>query len=59
MSSDTATKLWDDNINRLLFQLTHSQNVTDAFGGLLAIGTHIDPEFVSFHDMLTISQRNL
>ena len=38
MSSDAASKLWDDNINRRLFELTHSQNVTEAFGGLLAIG---------------------
>ena len=38
MSSDAASKLWDDNINRLLFELTHSQNIVEAFGGLLAIG---------------------
>jgi len=38
MSSDAATKLWDDNINRKLFDLTHSQNSVEAFGGLLAIG---------------------
>ncbi|KAJ2934856.1 hypothetical protein H1R20_g2275, partial [Candolleomyces eurysporus] len=37
MSSDAAAKLWDDNINRRLFELTHSQSTSDAFGGLLAI----------------------
>ncbi|KAF8966334.1 atypical/PIKK/FRAP protein kinase [Flammula alnicola] len=42
MSSDAASKLWDDNINRRLFELTHSQNVVDAFGGLLAIEKLID-----------------
>lgn len=39
MSSDAAAKLWDDNINRRLFELTHSQNTAEAFGGLQAIGT--------------------
>lgn len=38
MSSDAAAKLWDDNINRKLFDLTHTQNSVEAFGGLLAIG---------------------
>ncbi|KIM44660.1 hypothetical protein M413DRAFT_25110 [Hebeloma cylindrosporum] len=42
MSSDAASKLWDDNINRRLFELTHSQNVVEAFGGLLAIEKLID-----------------
>ena len=37
MSSDAVAKLWDDNINRRLFELTHSQNTAEAFGGLLAI----------------------
>lgn len=59
MSSDTATKLWDDNINRLLFQLTHSQNVTDAFGGLLAIGRDIATELVSLQGMLTTPTEKL
>ncbi|KIM48642.1 hypothetical protein M413DRAFT_21000 [Hebeloma cylindrosporum] len=44
MSYDTASKLWDDNINRRLFELTHSQNVVEAFGGLLAIEKLIDIE---------------
>ncbi|KAF9482580.1 atypical/PIKK/FRAP protein kinase [Pholiota conissans] len=42
MSSDAAAKLWDDNINRRLFELTHSQNVIDASGGLLAIEKLMD-----------------
>lgn len=37
MSSDAVAKLWDDNINRRLFELTHSQNTAEAFGGLVAI----------------------
>ncbi|KAF9525319.1 phosphatidylinositol 3-kinase [Crepidotus variabilis] len=37
MSSDAAAKLWEDSINRRLFELTHSQNSVEAFGGLLAI----------------------
>ncbi|KAK0489036.1 phosphatidylinositol 3-kinase [Armillaria novae-zelandiae] len=37
MTPDTATKLWDDNINRRLFDLMHSQSTTENFGGLLAI----------------------
>ncbi|KIK08874.1 hypothetical protein K443DRAFT_655406 [Laccaria amethystina LaAM-08-1] len=37
MTSDAAAKLWDDNINRRLFELTHSQSSVEAFGGLLAI----------------------
>ena len=41
MSSDAAAKLWDDNINRKLFDLTHSQNSVEAFGGLAAIGASL------------------
>lgn len=41
MSSDAAGKLWDDNINRRLFELTHSQHSHEAFGGLVAISTSI------------------
>lgn len=37
MPSDAATKIWDDGINRRLFELTHSQNTVEAFGGLVAI----------------------
>ncbi|KAG6845015.1 hypothetical protein H0H87_001536 [Tephrocybe sp. NHM501043] len=46
MSSDAAGKLWDDNINRRLFELTHSQHSHEAFGGLMAIGQllDVDPE---------------
>ena len=41
MSSDAAAKLWDDSINRKLFDLTHSQNSVEAFGGLAAIGASL------------------
>ncbi|KAF8074724.1 phosphatidylinositol 3-kinase [Lyophyllum atratum] len=44
MSSDAAGKLWDDNINRRLFELTHSQNSAEAFGGLVAISHLLDVE---------------
>ncbi|KAG2011794.1 atypical/PIKK/FRAP protein kinase [Coprinopsis cinerea AmutBmut pab1-1] len=37
MTSDAAAKLWDDHINRRLFALIHSQNINEAFGGLLGI----------------------
>ncbi|THV05541.1 FAT-domain-containing protein [Dendrothele bispora CBS 962.96] len=37
MSSDTAAKLWDDNINRRIFDLMHSTTTAENFGGLLAI----------------------
>ncbi|KAG6841465.1 hypothetical protein C0991_010890 [Blastosporella zonata] len=42
MSSDAAGKLWDDNINRRLFELTHSQHSHEAFGGLMAISQLLD-----------------
>jgi len=45
MSSDAAAKLWEDNINRRLFDLMHSQNIADKFGGLLAIG--VSPRLTS------------
>src|ERR1700722_10247245 len=38
MSSDAAAKLWDDTINRRLFDLIHSLNSAENFGGLSAIG---------------------
>ena len=38
MTSDAAAKLWDDNLNRRLFELTRSQNSHEARGGLVAIG---------------------
>ncbi|KIK61711.1 hypothetical protein GYMLUDRAFT_42743 [Collybiopsis luxurians FD-317 M1] len=44
MSSDTAAKLWDDNINRRIFDLMHSQNTAENFGGLLAIDQLLDIE---------------
>ena len=48
MSSDAAAKLWDDNINRRLFELTHSQNTAEAFGGLQAIGTSLAIDIHTF-----------
>jgi serine/threonine-protein kinase mTOR len=42
MPPDAAAKLWDDNINRRLFELTHSQNPAEAYGGLVAIGTSFE-----------------
>lgn len=42
MPSDAA--IWDDNINRRLFELIHSQNTVENFGGLLAIDHLIDIE---------------
>ena len=38
MASDAATKLWDDTINRRLFDLVHSQTNVEKLGGILAIG---------------------
>lgn len=38
MPSDAAAKLWDDNINRRLFDLMHSHHNVERLGGLLAIG---------------------
>jgi FKBP12-rapamycin complex-associated protein len=38
MSSDAAAKLWDNTINREIFDLIHSPNTNDKLGGLLAIG---------------------
>ncbi|KAF9454266.1 phosphatidylinositol 3-kinase [Macrolepiota fuliginosa MF-IS2] len=37
MSSDASAKIWDETINRKLFELTHSQNTAEASGGLMAI----------------------
>ncbi|KAF4593864.1 phosphatidylinositol kinase- protein kinase tor1 [Pleurotus pulmonarius] len=37
MTPDAAAKIWDDTINRNLFDLMHSQSNTERFGGLLAI----------------------
>ncbi|KDR80665.1 hypothetical protein GALMADRAFT_222261 [Galerina marginata CBS 339.88] len=55
MSSDAASKLWDDNINRRLFELTHSQTLVEAFGGLLAI----DKLIVIDQEETIESKRNL
>ncbi|KII85882.1 hypothetical protein PLICRDRAFT_144570 [Plicaturopsis crispa FD-325 SS-3] len=43
MSSDTAAKLWDDNINKRLFELVHSQvSNVEKLGGILAIDNLLD-----------------
>lgn len=44
-TSDAAAKQWDDNINRRLFDLVHSQANYEKLGGILAIG-----EFRSWND---------
>jgi FKBP12-rapamycin complex-associated protein len=44
MSSDAAAKLWDDNINRRLFELMHSPNNNERWGGLVAIENLVDIE---------------
>jgi FKBP12-rapamycin complex-associated protein len=56
MSSDAAAKLWDDNINRRLFELTHSQSTSEAFGGLSAIGEYASPIPEGFQ--FIVSQKN-
>ena len=38
MSSDASAKIWDEAINKRLFELTHSPHSAEAFGGLIAIG---------------------
>ncbi|TFY65865.1 hypothetical protein EVG20_g5221 [Dentipellis fragilis] len=42
MSSDAAAKLWDDSINRRLFDLVHSPNNVEKLGGILAIDHLLD-----------------
>ncbi|KAI0316749.1 atypical/PIKK/FRAP protein kinase [Amylostereum chailletii] len=42
MSSDAAAKLWDDSINRRLFDLVHSPNSVEKLGGILAIDHLLD-----------------
>ncbi|KIK95251.1 hypothetical protein PAXRUDRAFT_33077 [Paxillus rubicundulus Ve08.2h10] len=37
MPNDAAVKLWDDDINKRIFDLMHSQNNPERLGGLLAI----------------------
>ena len=34
MPSDQAIKLWDDSINKRIFELIHATSVTDKLGGL-------------------------
>ncbi|KAH9004515.1 atypical/PIKK/FRAP protein kinase [Lactarius hatsudake] len=42
MSSDAATKLWEDSINQRLFDLVHSPHSHDKLGGILAIDHLLD-----------------
>jgi FKBP12-rapamycin complex-associated protein len=44
MPSDAVAKLWDDDINKRLFDLMHSQNNVDRLGGLLAIDHLLESE---------------
>ncbi|KAG6843936.1 hypothetical protein H0H87_011584 [Tephrocybe sp. NHM501043] len=47
LSTDNAGKLWDDDINRRLFELTYSQHSHEAFGGLQAITQLLDSELAA------------
>lgn len=40
LPSDVASKLWDDDINKRLFELVHSQINAEKLGGITAIGTY-------------------
>ncbi|KAG6916802.1 hypothetical protein DXG01_005325 [Tephrocybe rancida] len=51
---DATAKLWDNDINRRLFELTHSELSYEAFGGLVAIGQLLDIELAELID----SKRN-
>ncbi|KAI0078720.1 phosphatidylinositol 3-kinase [Panus rudis PR-1116 ss-1] len=42
MSSDTASKIWEETINRKLSDLVHSQTNTEKLGGILAIDHLLD-----------------
>ncbi|KAH8093828.1 FAT-domain-containing protein [Cristinia sonorae] len=44
MSSDAAAKIWDDTINRKLFDLVHSMNTTEKLGGITAIDHLLNAE---------------
>ena len=47
MPNDAAVKLWDDDINKRIFDLMHSQNNVERLGGLLAIGVPLFPVHLS------------
>lgn len=38
LSSDSQAKLWENTLQPKLFDLVHSHNVTDNYGGVIAIG---------------------
>jgi FKBP12-rapamycin complex-associated protein len=42
MPSDQAAKLWDDSINKRIFELVHGTSVTDKLSGILAIDHLLD-----------------
>ncbi|THH30677.1 hypothetical protein EUX98_g3507 [Antrodiella citrinella] len=44
MSSDAAAKIWDDTINRKLFDLVHSQTNVEKLGGITAIDHLLNAE---------------
>ncbi|KAF9240696.1 phosphatidylinositol 3-kinase [Melanogaster broomeanus] len=44
MPNDAAVKLWDDDINKRIFDLMHSQNNAERLGGLLAIDNLLESE---------------
>lgn len=41
LPSDAVAKLWDDSINKNLFELVHGKDSVEKLGGLLAIGACI------------------
>lgn len=41
LPSDAAAKLWDDQINKSLFELVHGNTSVEKLGGLLAIGAFV------------------
>lgn len=59
MPSDAAVKLWDDDINKRLFDLMHSQNNAERLGGLLAIGVACSPLLAFTMSGLTFPVRSL
>ncbi|KAG8958873.1 phosphatidylinositol kinase- protein kinase tor1 [Tulasnella sp. 419] len=44
MNSDSVAKLWNDHINRRLFELIHSNNSHEKLGGILAIDSLLEVE---------------
>ncbi|KAG8882036.1 phosphatidylinositol kinase- protein kinase tor1, partial [Tulasnella sp. 403] len=44
MSSEAVSKLWNDHINRRLFELIHSNNTHEQLGGITAIDSLLEVE---------------